>query len=174
MKLHNKLFGLAAIGLMSTAAVVNPAQAERDVNKAADSVVITKTTYSYDANNDGFIDPTEFNTYITRSVDTDGDGFLESTEYEESSMTYFYDAMKVAADDNLTVQKYTYWDKDKDNKLDSSEIETLVANRGLYKKWDTNLDGKIDMQEFAMGTFQAYDDDGNGEISMSEWSDVVM
>ena len=174
MKLRKKLFGLAAIGLLSATAMTTAAHAEKDVNKAADSVVITETTYSYDANNDGFIDPSEFSTYVTRSVDTDGDGYLESTEYESSSMTYFKDMMKKKDAESGEVQNYTYWDKDNDKKLDSSEIETLVANRGIYKKWDSNLDGKIDSQEFAAGTFKAYDDDGNGAISVKEWSDVVM
>lgn len=169
MTIRNKILALTAATTIPMVALASMAHAEKDVNKAADSVVVTKTTYSYDRNGDGFIDPTEFNTYITTSIDSDGDGYLESTEYETSSMTYFYDTAK-----EDEVKSYTYWDKDKDNKLDSSEVETLVSNVGIYKKWDTNKDGKIDQIEFSAGTFKSYDDDNDGRIDMSEWSDVVM
>ena len=174
MKFTNKFLMLATAGTLAITLVATDAMAERDVNKAAESVVVTKTTYSYDSNNDGFIDPSEFNTYITRSVDTDGDGYLESTEYDEGSMTYFYSKTKAPDAPQAEVKSYTYWDKDNDKRLDSGEIETLVANRGIYKAWDTNLDGKIDHNEFSIGTFKSYDDNNDGSISISEWSDVTL
>lgn len=172
MTLFKKLRPVS-LGVICLVALSTGAQAERDVNAAADSVVIKKTTYSYDANGDGFIDPTEFTTYVTTSVDANGDGYLESTEYTSDSMTYFVD-MSTTKNTDIEATKYTYWDKDKDNRLDSSEVETLVANHGIYKAWDTNLDQKIDTQEFAMGTFKAYDDNGDGTITMNEWADVIM
>jgi len=151
-----------------------------DVNKAADSMKITRTTYSYDANNNGVIEPNEFNTYLTRTVDTNNDGYIVLDEFEGDSMTYYYNYNKpvVVAEGNAKasteVKSYTYWDKDKDDRLDSDEVESLVANMGLYKKWDTNLNGTIETSEFSAGTFTAYDTDKNGSISMEEWNAVVM
>ena len=175
MTFRNKFFAVALATCAVVALPVNGANAEEKMNpkdKAADSVIITKTTYSYDMNNDGYIDPTEFSSYITKTTDSNRDGYLEVTEYDSSSMTYFHDYMK--ANEKKETTTYSYWDKDKDNRLDAGEVETLVANTGVYKKWDKNLDGKIDPQEFSKGTFSIYDDNKDGTINPAEWSDVVM
>lgn len=144
-----------------------------DVDKAANSMEIKTTTYSYDKNKDGYFDNNEVITYVTKYADTNNDGFIDAEEYESGSMTYFSNMMSA---DNTTTEprSYSYWDKDKNNRLDSSELETLVENKGFYKQWDVNKDGKIDNAEFSQATFKAYDDDSNGMISMQEWMDVVM
>jgi Ca2+-binding EF-hand superfamily protein len=49
-----------------------------------------------------------------------------------------------------------------------------VANKGLYKKWDYDMNGTIETSEFMRGTFSAYDDNSDNMISMEEWADVVM
>jgi len=141
----------------------------KDVNEAADPVIIKHTTFSYDKNKNGIIEANEVNSYVTRYADKNRDGYID--ESEGDSMTYFYNMMDKAPADN---KNYTYWDKDNDKRLDASEIETLVSNTGIYKKWDTNKDGKIDSSEFAIATFKAYDDNGDGEIDINEWVDVAM
>lgn len=180
MSIKRKILGLTATTALSLFAL-NAATAETitvtskaDVNAAADSMVVERTTYSYDANNNGFIEPGEFTTYVTKRVDLDGDGYLESSEYTTDSMVYFYNHMSDTQKTESNVTNYTYWDKDKDNRLDSSEVETLVANTGFYKTWDKNKDGKIDSAEFAAGTFASYDDNNDGKITINEWADVTM
>ena len=167
-----KLLLGTACCLLATA--TTPAFAQDDVNEAADSVKISSTTYSYDANNNGVIEPDEFVTYITRTFDSDRDGYLDSTEYESDQDIYIYDLVNIDTSNNDAIKSYTFWDKDKDDKLDASEIESLVANTGIYKKWDYNENGTIDTAEFAKGSFMSYDDNGDNMISMEEWADVVM
>ncbi len=59
------------------------------------------------------------------------------------------------------------------NRLDSNEVKTLIEKTGLYSKWDTNTDGKVSTAEFEVGTFNSYDDDGNGALSLEEWKSVL-
>lgn len=152
-----------------------------DADAAAESMKVKYTTYSFDADKDGFIDNDEVIMYVTRNVDKNNDGFIDTTEFESGSMSYFANMIEENKVENVEnkmesnqPKSYTYWDKDKDNRLDPSEVETLVANKGLYKKWDLNKDGKIDSLEFSQATFLAYDKDNNGSISITEWADVVM
>ena len=117
--------------------------------------------------NDGYIEPGEVTTYVYSWSDMDDDGYLQQSEYEDRTMTWYeyYD---------MEPREYVYWDKNSDGRLDSSEVDTLVAENQFYADWDTNNDGQISTSEFAMGTFMAYDDNSNGSISQSEWMDVVM
>ena len=102
----------------------------------------------------------------TYSSDKNADGFLASDEWDVSTSQWYkpYD---------VKYESYTYWDQDKDSRLDSNEAETLVEKTGLYSKWDTNVDTKLSGDEFAAGTFKAYDDNGDGNISLIEWQDVL-
>lgn len=143
-------------------------------NDAADSIKITRTTYSYDVNNNNIIEPNEFTTYVTRTLDSNNDGYIVTDEYDGDSMTYFYTNVDTQPNSDMEVKSYSYWDKDQDDRLDSSEIESLVANMGIYKKWDTDMNGTIDKVEFATGTFMVYDDNNDKSISAEEWVDVVM
>lgn len=124
-------------------------------------------TYSYDKNGNGFIDPDEFTTYFYTRSDLDSDGYLGDEEWKVST-TKWYRPYK-----DVDYSKYTYWDQDKDGRLDNNEVKTLVEKTGLYSKWDTNRDGKIDIDEFAKGTFFAYDDNSDGFINLDEWKQVL-
>ena len=124
-------------------------------------------TYSYDTNKNGMIDPDEFTTYFYSRSDTNGDGYLGDDEWKVST-TKWYRPYK-----DVNYNNYTFWDQDKDKKLDANEVKTLVEKTGLYSKWDTNLDKKIDNDEFAKGTFVAYDDNGDNALSLEEWKSVL-
>jgi hypothetical protein len=137
---------------------------------AADTAKSTETrtqTYSYDTNGDGYIEPGEFTTYIYTRADTDRDGFLNDEEWKMNT-SQLYRPYK-GTDTNT----YTYWDQDKNGKLDNNEVKTLVEKTDLYSKWDENRDGKVDTNEFAKGTFNAYDDNGDNVLSLSEWKSVL-
>lgn len=136
------------------------------MNQARAEVVTKTYTYSSDKNGDGFITADEFNTYVYQRSDLNADGFLASDEWDVSTSQWYkpYD---------VKYESYTYWDQDKDSRLDSNEAETLVEKTGLYSKWDTNVDTKLSGDEFAAGTFKAYDDNGDGNISLIEWQDVL-
>lgn len=124
-------------------------------------------TYSYDSNKDGFIQPEEFTTYLYTRSDRDGDGYMGDEEWKINT-SQWYRPYK-----DVNYNTYTYWDQDKDNRLDSNEVKTLIEKTGLYSKWDTNTDGKISNDEFERGTFDAYDDNGDGAISIDEWKSVL-
>lgn len=124
-------------------------------------------TYSYDINGDGVIEPEEFATYLYSRSDTDGDGYLNDEEWNLTT-SHWYRPYK-----DINYNKYTYWDQDKDGRLDSNEVATLVQKTGLYSKWDTDLSGKVDSDEFAKGTFMAYDDNNDGALNLDEWKSVL-
>lgn len=124
-------------------------------------------TYSYDSNKNGFIEPEEFTTYFYSRSDADGDGYMGDEEWKMTT-SQLYRPYK-----DLDYNKYTYWDQDKDGRLDNNEVKTLVEKTGLYEKWDTNQDKKVDTDEFARGTFVAYDDNNDGALSMEEWKNVL-
>lgn len=124
-------------------------------------------TYSYDTNKNGMIDPDEFTTYFYSRSDLNGDGYLGDDEWKVSTSKWYRPYKDV------NYNNYTYWDQDKDSKLDANEVKTLVEKTGLYSKWDTNLDKKIDNEEFAKGTFVAYDDNGDNVLSLDEWKSVL-
>jgi hypothetical protein len=128
----------------------------------------TKTrTYSYDKNGNGYIDQDEFTTYFYTRSDLDGDSYLGDEEWKLSS-TNWYRPYK-----DVDLSNYTYWDQDKDKRLDSNEVKTLVEKTGLYSKWDINHDSRVDMEEFSRGTFAAYDDNGDGSLNLDEWKAVL-
>jgi Ca2+-binding EF-hand superfamily protein len=124
-------------------------------------------TYSYDSNRNGFIEPEEFTTYFYSRSDADGDGYMGDEEWTVNT-SQLYRPYK-----DLDYNKYTYWDQDKDGRLDNNEVRTLVEKTGLYEKWDTNRDARVDTTEFARGTFAAYDDNGDGTLSFAEWQNVL-
>lgn len=124
-------------------------------------------TYSYDTNGDGIIEQDEFTTYIYKRADTDADGYLADEEWKVTTSSY-YRPYK-----DLNYNTHTYWDQDKDGRLDNNEMKTLIEKTGLYSKWDTNLDGKVDNAEFVKGTFNSYDDNNDGLLSMEEWKSVL-
>jgi hypothetical protein len=133
----------------------------------ADAKTVTETyTYSYDKNHDGIITSDEFSTYVYQRSDLDADTYLTTDEFDFLTNRWYkpYD---------VKYETYTYWDQDKDNRLDANEVETIVAKSGLYSKWDSDLNGELNNAEFAAGTFKAYDDNGDGNITITEWSDVV-
>lgn len=133
---------------------------------AQDSETQTRT-YSYDSNKDGIIQPDEFTTYLYTRSDIDSDGYLGDEEWRVTT-SQLYRPYK-----DVNYNTYTYWDQDKNGRLDNNEMKTLVEKTGLYSKWDTDLNGKVDNDEFARGTFAAYDDDNNGSLSVTEWKSVL-
>lgn len=135
-----------------------------DVSKSSE----TRTqTYSYDTNGNGSIEPGEFTTYVYTRADMDHDGFLNDEEWK-SNTSQLYRPYK-----DTNYNTYTYWDQDKNGRLDNNEMKTLVEKTDLYSKWDVNRDGKVDTDEFAKGTFAAYDDNGDGSLNLSEWKSVL-
>jgi Ca2+-binding EF-hand superfamily protein len=158
-----KKYNMPALALVITALSITPSLAE-DTAKSTE----TRTqTYSYDSNGDGYIEPGEFTTYIYTRADSDRDGFLNDEEWKMNT-SQLYRPYK-GTDTNT----YTYWDQDKNGKLDSNEMKTLVEKTDLYSKWDENRDGKVDTTEFAKGTFNAYDYNGDGALNMTEWKSVL-
>lgn len=136
---------------------------------AADDVTTqTQTrTYSYDSNQDGFIQPDEFTTYVYTRTDLDGDGYMDDEEWTHTTSRFYRPY------EDVDYSNYTYWDQDKDGRLDDNEVKTLIEKTGLYSKWDTNEDGKVSLTEFEIGTFNAYDDNGDGALSLEEWKSVL-
>lgn len=124
-------------------------------------------TYSYDSDKDGYIQPDEFTTYLYTRSDMDGDGYMGDEEWKLTT-TQFYRPYK-----DVDYNNYTYWDQDKDGRLDNNEVKTLIEKTGLYSKWDTNKDGKVSNAEFETGTFNAYDDNSDGALSLEEWKSVL-
>ena len=124
-------------------------------------------TYSHDTNKDGYIQPEEFTTYLYTRSDMDGDGYMGNEEWKLTT-TQFYRPYK-----EVDYNNYTYWDQDKDGRLDNNEVKTLIEKTGLYSKWDTNKDGKVRNAEFETGTFNAYDDNSDGALSLEEWKSVL-
>lgn len=127
----------------------------------------TTRTYSYDSNKDGFIQPEEFTTYLYTRSDHDGDGYMGDEEWKVNT-SQLYRPYK-----DVDYNTYTYWDQDKDSRLDSNEVKTLIEKTGLYSKWDVNTDGKVSNDEFEKGTFAAYDDNSDGALSINEWKSVL-
>ncbi len=124
-------------------------------------------TFSYDSNGDGIIEADEFTTYIYTRSDLNNDGYLGDDEWKITT-NQLYRPFK-----DTDVNTYTYWDQDKNGHLDSNEVKTLVEKTGLYSKWDANHDTKVDTEEFARGTFAAYDDNNDGVLSLVEWKSVL-
>jgi Ca2+-binding EF-hand superfamily protein len=123
--------------------------------------------YSYDSNKDGYIQPDEFTTYLYTKSDTDGDGYMGDEEWTVTT-SKLYRPYK-----DIDYNKYTYWDQDKDGRLDNNEVKTLIEKTGLYSKWDTNIDGKVSTAEFEIGTFNSYDDNNDGQLNLQEWKSVI-
>lgn len=135
---------------------------------AKDGKTETQTrTYSYDRNKDGYIQADEFTTYLYTKSDMDGDGYMGDEEWKLTT-TQFYRPYK-----DVDYNNYTYWDQDKDNRLDNNEVKTLIEKTGLYSKWDANKDGKVSNAEFEIGTFNAYDDNSDGTLNLEEWKSVL-
>lgn len=159
----SKNYSLPLLAFLIASFVASPVFAE-DTAKSTE----TRTqTFSYDTNGDGFIEPGEFTTYIYTRADSDRDGFLNDEEWKMNS-SQLYRPYK-----DTNTNTYTYWDQDKNGKLDNNEVKTLVEKTDLYSKWDENRDGKVDTNEFAKGTFNAYDDNSDGALSMTEWKSVL-
>ncbi len=159
----SKKYYITALALLLTSLATSPVFAV-DAEKSTE----TRTqTYSYDTNGDGTIEPGEFTTYIYTRADTDRDGFLNDEEWKMNT-SQLYRPYK-----GTETNTYTYWDQDKNGKLDSNEMKTLVEKTDLYSKWDVNRDGKVSTDEFSQGTFNAYDDNGDGSLSLTEWKSVL-
>lgn len=162
MKTPSKLLLLSTAGALVLSMTSLSASAE-----TVKTTEIERTTYSYDLNHNGVIEPDEFQTYVYTRSDTDGDGFLADEEWNANLVTY-YDPYEIE------YKTYTYWDKDKDDKLDLSEVDTLITTTKLYAQWDKDKNGQIDTDEFAQGTFRAYDANNDGTLSVSEWKNAIM
>lgn len=164
------LAGVCAIALSGAAYAQTEVTTTTTTTKApVQTNVVKKTyTYSYDKNHNGIIEPGEFTTYIYDRSDYDRSGYLADDEWNVTT-TRWYRTFPT-----IDTKGYAFWDQDKDSRLDSNEVETLVTKTDLYNKWDTNVDTKVDVDEFSAGTFRAYDDNGDGMISQDEWKDVLM
>lgn len=159
----SKKFSLPVLAILVASCIALPAFAE-DTAKSTE----TRTqTYSYDTNGNGTIEQGEFTTYIYSRADLDHDGFLNDEEWKMNT-SQIYRPYK-----DTSYKTYTYWDQDKNGKLDNNEMKTLVEKTDLYSKWDVNRDGKLSTDEFSKGTFNAYDDNSDGVLSLTEWKSVL-
>lgn len=156
---------LSALLVTSVAGYAALADAQ-EVNTQTTTQTQTRT-YSYDSDKDGYIQPDEFTTYLYSRSDRDGDGYMGDEEWKMST-SQLYRPYK-----DVNYNTYTYWDQDKDKRLDNNEVKTLIEKTGLYSKWDTDTDGKVSNAEFEKGTFDAYDDNGNGALDLAEWKSVL-
>ena len=157
MKFNQFIFATAAI--VAIAGIPMMAQAQKSETQVR--------TYSYDKNGNGFMDADEFTTYFYTRSDADGDGYLGDEEWTVST-TGWYRPYK-----DVNYNTYTYWDANKDGRLDTNEINTLVEKTGLYSRWDIDQNGRVDNMEFERGAFAAYDDNGDGVLDIQEWRRVL-
>ena len=133
---------------------------------AQQSEVQTRT-YSYDVNHDGFIQPEELTTYLYTRYDTNGDGYLGDEEWKVTT-TNLYRPYK-----DVDFNTYTFWDEDKDNRINNAELAALLKKTDLYARWDLNRDKMLDNEEFERATFAAYDVDDSGTLDIEEWKSAL-
>lgn len=139
------------------------------VSKSADGTTTrTTTTYyvDYDKNNNGILDSNEFYTYAWRIWDTDRDGYLSDEEWKLSTARWYGPA-------NTQYKTYTYWDKNADGRIDSTEFDTTISSTNLYAMWDKNADSRIENDEYAAASFRVYDLNADGVLSMDEWENAL-
>jgi hypothetical protein len=88
----------------------------------------------------------------------DEDGFVDETEWK----TGFARTGVFAA-----------WDRDGRGFIEEVEWNQRTADwqerGGRWEHWDSNADGRLDRNEFGIGLFRAWDEDGNHLLDMAEF-----
>jgi Ca2+-binding EF-hand superfamily protein len=64
---------------------------------------------------------------------------------------------------------YTYWDKNADGRIDSTEFDTTVQATNLYTTWAGGPNKTITNDVYASQSFRLRDLNNDGVISMDEW-----
>ena len=158
---------LAATAILCLTAGIAWATSNTVVTTNADGSTTTRTTtyyyQDYDLNNNGILDSTEFPKYVYHRWDVNGDGFVSSDEWNRGVARWY------PAERSTEYKTYTFWDKDADGRLDPNEFDSVVTTTKLYNTWDMNADNIIQSDEYATSSFQLYDTDDDGIISLAEW-----
>ncbi len=87
------------------------------------------------------MDNNEFSNFTVSRWDTDGDGHISNLEWDRSASSWF-------GANNEQKKTFSIWDTNADGMLDATEMK-MVGVSGLFKRYDTNGDRKIDRNESA-------------------------
>ncbi|KAJ8322150.1 hypothetical protein KUTeg_000621 [Tegillarca granosa] len=143
---------------------------------------------------------------MIKSVDTDGNAYVTYQEYEEMMRQQL---MSLAYEKEVLMRAFKKFDKDGSGHIDASELKHVLRNYGedkltedevreFFEDFDTNDDGKINIdddtyvtyeeykemmrqhimtlayeREVLMRAFQTFDKDGNGYIDKAELKHVL-
>jgi len=92
--------------------------------------------------------------------DQDNDGFISASEFGAVMAS-----LKIQLDENQTLEMVSMFDDDGDGKVSKDEFLQWYA--------DSSCDGGQSMEEKAYYLFQIFDQDKNGQISITELSDAL-
>ena len=179
MRTH--FIALTAAALLCSASIAN---AETTVTRTSDGASTTVTTKSTDGstthsttrttyfnspldmNHNGIIDSTEFSPYVYSAWDLNHDGNVSQEEWAAVSGRWY------AGPTQTEYRTYKYWDKNGDGRITSDEVNTNITATKIYGAWDINNDNIIQPEEYAAATFRQHDLDGDGAISITEWTNT--
>ena len=65
------------------------------------------------------------------------------------------------------------WDSDSDGSVSRDEWTTGMGGSNAFSDWDADGSGMVDGAEYAGGTFDRFDKDGDDNLSPSEWDDGI-
>ena len=141
---------------------------------------------SYDHDADGYISRDEFYKARFDMYDTDKDNMLEGDEMKLYSKQFIRDSISSLAEhkEMKKHEKTEDYGKNKpgmevsdedikkcgDKKLSYDTYLKKAEMVGLFKKWDTNSDGRIDMNEMYLASFHVWDTDESGFIEKDEFA----
>ena len=108
-----------------------------------------------------------FNQYAFSRWDLDHDGIVSPAEWETSTINWYGPTTTTRTSTPPVYQTYTYWDKNGDGRVDSTEFSTAATSTNLYNTWETN--SRVLPKSPNEGQFVVYDVNGDGKITPSEW-----
>ena len=115
--------------------------------------------YAYDADNDGYIEETEYINYSYNMIDYDQDGYIDENEWDYYTSVWYepYDAISYD-----TSYDFDYYDTDSDGFLEVSEYDQAY-DRNIYDAWDADNDGYLEVTEYdrLSNTYSTYDYDNS-------------